>query len=400
MCKVFMMPGINKNNIQEATRLIKIMSDKMTYSSDDGFGYAAITRDGKIYGEKWRNIKDIWKLKNPDSDGNRFIVNQFGGALKDKSKVGSEIYARFGIARTAKAVEETVGIIMHSRNATSGEKTIQNVHPFFVEQDPDGGHLDTALIHNGNIANHEKLTKTMSTCDSETILHEYIKEMINYNPWGVEKLAKTLCGNYVVGVLTALNYPEGIMPVIDIFKSGFRDIHCAFIDELKAPVFATTKDMIIDACKEAKFTHSEVFEIEGGRFMRVNALTGECVDGIIEFKESSTTDNSYSRGGGYGGMWGGHHDESFAGDDDVTVVNKETQTKNVLPIGGRTSGNLDDQKEDFKKDFLGDKFFVPAKLSDDELKYLEKLASDGDKRPQAVQLVKRALEAAGKVAVQ
>ena len=102
---------------------------------------------------------------------------------------------------TPASINDTVAVILHARKATVGDKNICNVHPFFEINNKDSE--DTALIHNGSINNHFQLTKKYSTCDSEVILHEYLKNMMNYNPWGIEELSKTIKGEYTVGVLSS-----------------------------------------------------------------------------------------------------------------------------------------------------------------------------------------------------
>lgn len=392
MCKVFMMPGMNKGNRQEVTHFLKIVSKELSGTSDkDGFGYAAITRTGQVYGEKWLNPSDAWKIAaNPDNIGNKFLMDNFSGALKKQIAATDDIYKKFGQMKTAKVFEDTCAVILHARHATTGSKTIDNVHPFFESANADGAHGDTALIHNGNVANHELLTKKHSTCDSEVILHEYLRLLVQYAPQSIDQLSKMIYGNYVVGVLSSASYEaETITPYLDIFKSGYRDLYVSYIERFRSPVFATTPDIIKNACKEMNITHSEILEIEGGTFMRLDAITGRRIDDVIKFTESpiSAPAPSYPK-------HVNHHYHEGADWSGWSKEEEEADEKKVLPLHAMST-NLEKEKKDFR-----DEYFVPAKLTEEDERTLEELAKNGDRKPAVIHLVRKALEAAGKVAVQ
>lgn len=298
MCKVLMIAGIKPEHVAKVSQLAKAAAKNMSMVEDDGVGYAAITKDGEVYGEKWRNKEDAFEIHSqPKNDPVILKMNDLLGDMAQwaKTPTTSKIYDSFGV-RSAKAIETTVGLILHARKATANsDKTIENVHPFVtlgVEDQPD-----TALIHNGSIVNHEKLTKKMSTCDSEVILHEYLANMMFHNPWGIEQVSKTLIGGYVVGVLSSMLETDGSkIPVLDVFKSDLnKDLHAGYIPELETVVFATNETVLENSCKEVGLTLKNVVKIKEGYLLRINAITGVRLEELISFTPSAKWDNDYTK---------------------------------------------------------------------------------------------------------
>lgn len=292
-----MLAGIKNEHLPKVQRLLKTASKNMSFIEDDGVGYAAITKDGKVYGEKWRNKEDAFEIHSqPASDPIiSFINTMFGDAAKwDKAPVTSKVYDSFG-SRTIEAIDNTVAVILHARKATQNSaKVIENVHPFCMIDQTE--QPDTALIHNGNILNHAKLTKTMSTCDSEVILHEYLANMMYHNPWGIEQLAKTLIGEYAVGVLSSMSDTDGaITPYLDVFKSGNKDLYAGWVPELETMVFCTTEHVLTNSCKESDLTVKNIIKIQDGFLMRIDAVTGIRTTDLVSFTESARFENVHTQ---------------------------------------------------------------------------------------------------------
>ena len=296
MCKVMMIAGIKPEHLTKVHKLAKAAAKNMSIIEDDGVGYAAITKSGTIYGEKWRNKDDAFNLHGqPKNDPMIDLMHRIFGDMAEwvTPPVTSKVYESFG-NRDAKSVNETVAIILHARKATlNSAKTIENVHPFIQLDVTDKA--DTALIHNGSILNHAKLTKTMSTCDSEVILHEYIANDMNHNPWGIEQLAKTLIGEYAVGVLSSMFDTDGsVTPILDVFKSG-KELMVGYVPELETFVFCTAEHTLENSCKEAGLTLKNPIKLKEGYLMRMNAITGDKIDDLISFKTSSKFDSDYTK---------------------------------------------------------------------------------------------------------
>lgn len=290
MCKIMCVAGIKPENTAKVQKLMSVAAKNMSIVEDDGVGYAAITNEGYIYGEKWRNKDDAFKIHtNPTPDPLiEYMDDMFGGMAEWPTPTVTEtdIYRSFG-QRTVEALDSTVAVILHARKASAmSEKNIHNVHPFMLLNDKD--HPDTALIHNGNIINHAKLTKTQSTCDSEVILHEYLREVMYHNPWGINEMAKTLVGGYVVGVLSSMvDNNGGVTPILDIFKSdSTKDLCAGYVPELDTMVFCTSEYVLNNSISESGMTVNNIIKIKEGYLMRLNAVTGTRMEDLISFTPS------------------------------------------------------------------------------------------------------------------
>lgn len=276
MCKVMMISGIKKENLNNAWRFAKAMAKPMTqYQNKDGIGYAAITAEGRLFGERWLDNSYAFRQV---IDGD-MLYEEFEGAVEGK-KEGVFEYNSFGQYDP----DNVVAITMHTRMATSA-KGMQNVHPFVDE--------GVSIIHNGIIRNVEDFDFKVSTCDSEAILRSYIHQDIGNHIDNVQKMATMLKGYYAVGAMT--NTEEG--PVLDIFKSAGARLHAAYVKELGTYVVSTDDDDIKNTCKELGFTMGNMSSILAGKFMRFDAITGKR-KGFVEFTPSEEF-RSYSHSGGY-----------------------------------------------------------------------------------------------------
>lgn len=295
MCKIMAIAGIKPEHIEKVHKLAKAAAKQMSFAETDGVGYAAITNYGSIYGEKWLKNDDAFVIHSqPKPDPVTLKMQTMFGGMADwvTPPVKEKVYSSFG-TRTQHAVDSTVAMILHARKASpSSDKTVENVHPFVTVDVAD--QPDTAIIHNGVINNHMKLTKKMSTCDSEVILHEYLGNMMFHNPWGIEQVAKTLVGEYAVAVLSSMTNSDGsLTPILDVFKSG-KELFAAYIPELDNIVFCTTEYTLKNACEEVGLTIKMSVKIKDGNLLRLDAITGEKIDEVISFKTSATTESAFT----------------------------------------------------------------------------------------------------------
>lgn len=293
MCKVFFIVGIKPQHVAKVSTLAKNMAKVMSTIEDDGVGYAAITSQGKIYGEKWLNKDQAFVIHDiPKVDPIVSKMTEMFGDTVDwvKPPATANTYQSFG-ERNIDIVCDTVGLILHARKATSGGKELNNVHPFFEAGNTDTP--DVALIHNGQILNHDKLTKKYSTCDSEVILHEYLANQMYHNPWGMEQLAKTLVGQYTVGVLGSQLVDDVWMPYLDIFKSK-KDLYGAYVPEIETMVFATTDYVLENGLKESGLTFQNMIKIKDGYLHRLNAITDDKMMDPLSFALSTEFMSHYN----------------------------------------------------------------------------------------------------------
>lgn len=386
MCKVLMVAGIKRQHQDKVKKLSSEFLKAAGEIDDDGFGYAAITRTGHIYGEKWLRKEDVFQLHSQPKPpmGNQLVKDLLGDAAKPLMDVSSEkIYDSFGTTRTKEVLQDTVAVIVHARKKTTGLKTIENCHPFYSVE--EGNDPATALIHNGSIINHYNLVKKTSTCDSEVILHEYLKEAMSYNPWAMPALAKTLVGQYTVGVLTSAQIENGVQPVLDIFKSA-KELHCAFVKELETYVFCTLPGLLMKACKEAGLTPLGMSEVRDGYLIRLDAVTGKRLEEIIPFDQSrqflsgqQTTD--MTRGGG-------HHRQT-AIDANRDYIREHQRHGPHLP------DTVDEAKQHFEKNhrdlFNAPYYDTDTGLTKEELDFFATLEASKNVDMKALRLVKKVL---------
>jgi predicted glutamine amidotransferase len=264
MCKICIIPGITDKTTELVWKFITKMSKEMSgYSETDGFGYAAFDGQGNLFGERWLNPKEAFSNRDEKNILVQELIHKYKGFLRGKLP----IYNKFGEGN----MNSLRTAILHARNATT-EKGLINVHPFV--------HGDSALIHNGIIANHEQLHKKYSTCDSEVILTEYNKFNVTNNIKNINNVASKLDGYYACSVLSKTDDNKYI---VDVFKEDSARLKGYFIKEFNTVVFATpgandTYGPIQSVCRDLNLTIVDEFDLEDSSLLRMDAMTGEVLD--------------------------------------------------------------------------------------------------------------------------
>lgn len=272
MCKLMIMSGITDETNQLAWEFTRAMAIEMSNphcAEKDGLGYAAIDPEGNLFGERWVNNRDAFKNKNK-------YGTEIDGEVLRRFKIlnREQVYGNFGVFN-----ENIRSITLHSRMSTN-DVNYKNTHPF-VE-----GH--TSVVHNGVIYNDDKLTKKTSTCDSEVILHEYVKYNVANKPGKFKKIANRLEGYYALGIFSKTNQGQVIL---DIIKDSSAKLEAFFIKELNTLVFATPKfneSPVEAACKTLGLTIISKYDVKSNRLQRLDALTGETI-GYESFKPKEYT---------------------------------------------------------------------------------------------------------------
>lgn len=274
MCKIAMMSGIKPKHVKNAWLLSKALAPYMSHSDDDGFGYAAITKAGDIFIERWLDNDLAFKYKE-DNKHDKALKEQFGEALVPLESN----YTSMGKVDKNNAV----AIILHARMATCA-KGIKNVHPFVVD--------NVALIHNGVISNHTQVLSKydanntkLSTCDSEAIAFSYSGNKVGSIPAGIKELGQDLSGYYACGVLSK---SESGKPYMDVFKSASANLYGAFIPQIDAFLYCTSLDILKAAVKECGFTYMRPHKIKEGILIRHDAVSGKA-SMAATFEEKSYT---------------------------------------------------------------------------------------------------------------
>jgi hypothetical protein len=177
MCKIYIKPwNASTQELESSSSYVLGNSEK------DGYGYAAIGRNGSIFGERWTNPKARFKQKKAPGLLEKILFNE-------KFTEHTNEYDLRGIKQN-----QISAFIAHGRQATCGVN-IQNTHPFRAG--------DTWLIHNGVIwkGSQEKFPAKSGTCDSESILKAYLSLDVANNFGAYEKLFQELDGSFACGVL-------------------------------------------------------------------------------------------------------------------------------------------------------------------------------------------------------
>lgn len=263
MCKILILPGVTEERSENAWKMVKAASPVLSKNDNDGVGYAAMTKTGELFGERWIKPWQAFSRREVISESDRKLI----ATLKEEHLLEEpeEVYNSFG-ALTEENKKSAVGILLHARMATCA-KTLANVHPFVRD--------NTALIHNGVISNHEELLKKTSTCDSEVILNEYVDYEVNTTLDNIKEMISGLQGYYACGVLSL----DAIgAPIMDVFKNPTADLHVTFVNELDTVAFCTRKEMLETILKDLGWQSNTIFTVKSGKVMRFDLLTGKVVD--------------------------------------------------------------------------------------------------------------------------
>lgn len=259
MCKVMMMAGINESNRKLAWEFTKLMAVQMSPGNSDGLGYAAVTTDGELFGERWHNNSEAFTVRHTaelPSKEETTLAQVYKGFLVQEQKPIR--YNKFGSINE----DATAAITLHTRLATSGKQFI-NTHPFVRGK--------TSLIHNGVIGNARDLEIIQSTCDSEAILNLYVNNNVTNTPGHIQKVAHKLQGYYACGVLTET---KQYGYVLDIFKDSRARLSAAFIRDMNIMVFATSIDDILAVCEKMCMEVAYKYGVNEGSLIRLSILTG------------------------------------------------------------------------------------------------------------------------------
>lgn len=329
MCKIAMMSGIKPKKINEAWMLAKALAPLMSKSDNDGYGYAAITKKGDVFVERWLDNDQAFRYKG-DNKADRTLKETMGDAMEPLD----DGYSSYGTV----AKKEAVAIILHARMATC-ERGLKNVHPFIV----DG----KALIHNGVISNHYQVmgkydanNTKQSTCDSEAIAFSYSANDVINKAEGISQVSADLSGYYACAVL---GVDDKQNPIMDVFKSASANLYAVYVPQVDCLVYSTSLDIIKQAIKNCGFSYNRPHKILTGKLIRHNAVTGSGKV-VAKFEERSASyGSSYSYGRGYsedrwGDYYGGYNRQQAEAKDvgPHAVINlsgavSEVEVKETLP---------------------------------------------------------------------
>lgn len=307
MCKIACITKITPETSDNAKKFIKVMSKTMSRSDHDGWGYAAIDSEGNLFGERWKNPDHAFAADAIRANANaKAAIDKFKGFLKIK-EVPPIQYNNFGELGEGLDSKILKGAILHARTATTPNIMV-NTHPFVSN--------NTALIHNGGIHNLDELVMKISSCDSEAILNEYLKQGVGLDINKISTMAGNLRGSYACGVLTKDANDHWIM---DVFRDRSANLSAFFIQELDCIVIATPGvnfnnnnsytssgyGPVFTACQQLGFTITEEYEVKTASIVRTDLDTREVLENL-DF-DSSYKEKEKKGGKGKNKHNGGHH---------------------------------------------------------------------------------------------
>lgn len=259
MCKIMVIPHISKEVRPNAIKFIEAMAKVMSKdrSHQDGLGYAAVDSKGNLFAERW--LRNDHAFVNRSGMNN--IVSDYSGFIKVD-------YNSHGNVR----LDDITAITLHTRLATSA-KGLVNCHPFIEN--------DTSVIHNGVINNAFDFRIEQSTCDSESILTQYIDNNVGSDHELFNKASTQLDGYYACGIFSRDNDNRRIL---DIVKSSTAQLVGAYVNELKVIVFTSLESHLIEGLTMCGFTATAIYNVNPSSLVRIDPLTNKVI-GVTSFGE-------------------------------------------------------------------------------------------------------------------
>lgn len=273
MCKVAAVAGITDQNRDKVWEFIRRLGVYMTPGNNDGLGYAAFDKSGNIFGERWLVNSQAFSASAVPKES---TYNWFGKNIKR---------------------DEATSIILHTRKATC-DGGMNNTHPFIDKLE---GSPNIALIHNGIIYNQKQLTNKFTTCDSETILHEYSFFNVSKDPKRLNEVFDRLQGWYACAVLSTDNFG---MPILDLFSDG-TSLNSYWIEALGVRIFSTRAEHIASVCGDMGIGFSEPLKLGIDTYRRYDVRTGKLIErGTVKRGDKNFDDFDWTGLDGWTGSWG------------------------------------------------------------------------------------------------
>ena len=353
MCKIMVIPAITKDKIDIAKDFIYEMGRVMTKpGNDDGLGFAALTRDGELFGERWLNNDDAFDVRTEEVPVETIetqdeINKKYYDILDldvEKKKKDIQVYNKFHTSLKegedfdpVKKFDEIVAITLHTRLATSPKGLINN-HPFVLN--------NTSLIHNGMIQNYAEIGLEQSTCDSEAILNVYEKyDLANKNtPEQVNEALNALRGGFACGVFTKTNKNQW---VLDVFKNISPSLGAVFVKELNTVVITTQVSDVIEVCKSLNLTPMNSYRFISERYVRINPFNGKVISRIA-FDHRNYANTNYHNSNWNGRNKHNNHTQSN-GDKYLAAVTSNHSTNESNKTTAITKDDLKTKIEEANK---------------------------------------------------
>lgn len=296
MCKLFAIVEIE--NQKNAELLAKKAVPIITETDNHGLGIMRLGERG-VHIQRWLEPPTVFRQKKS------IALQKYYEALKHQQNEAGNRSKRLD------------AIAIHGRFATCA-RTLQNVHPFYK----DG----TALMHNGIISNAEKFERTLSTCDSEALLSQYIKHNVKKNPLNLTDALDGVSGYYAAIVFNDNGN-------IDIWRDDHATLFMAHVKHVGV-VIATTAEIIVKTAKRCKAYISGLDEIlpdmtirwTSGQSPRIGQFEGrKPIERIVGYAPDVIEAHKNSVSDAYKEHWWNLEDYPKHLEDFDTVKDKEAQ---------------------------------------------------------------------------
>lgn len=230
MCKLFAIVEIE--NQKNAEMFAKKAVPIITASDNHGLGIMRLGEKG-VHVQRWLEPPTVYRQKQSKA------LDKYYEALKHQQNEAGNKSRRLD------------AIAIHGRFATCA-RTMENVHPFYK----DGA----ALMHNGIINNAETFERTLSTCDSEALLSQYLKHSVKENPLNLTTALDGVAGYYAAIVFNDNGN-------IDIWRDDTATLYIAHVKHVGV-VISTTQEIIVKTARRCKAYISGIDEILSGVSIR------------------------------------------------------------------------------------------------------------------------------------
>jgi glucosamine 6-phosphate synthetase-like amidotransferase/phosphosugar isomerase protein len=169
-------------------------------------------------------------------------------------------------------LDDLTAITLHTRLATSG-KGLLNCHPFIEN--------DTSVIHNGVISNAFDHRIEQSTCDSESILTQYVDNKVGDDYELFTKASSQLDGYYACGIFSR-DRDGG--RILDVVKSSSAQLVASYVDELQCVVFTSLEYQLKEGLNACGFKHNAVYTVNPSSLVRIDPIKNKVI-GVTSFEE-------------------------------------------------------------------------------------------------------------------
>jgi hypothetical protein len=214
MCKLFAIVEIeNKKNAEVFT---KAAIPLITKTDNHGLGIMRLGENG-VHIQRWLEPPTVVRKKRCK------VLMKYQKVLKhQENEEGIRSRNLYAIA-------------VHGRFATCA-RTLENTHPFYLN--------GAALMHNGVISNSHEFDSTVSTCDSEALLSEYLRTDVRAEAGKLTEAMASIRGYYAAIVFNDTG-------AIDIWRDSAASLYMAHVRGVGV-VIATTPEIITAAAKRCK----------------------------------------------------------------------------------------------------------------------------------------------------